>query len=723
MADLLTLYRCVLHLASCLLVVGLVVSISPVLAESVNEPSSKGLSPCEAEVGKGIVKAEEIIKALGEEGDEIDCSGCIVEGDLDFFTLRKENFSLFSWDDIPGNDSKRLIGFLEKDLEINWAKNATIKKAEGNKTINVSEGKNLVTLKLNKEGNNVTLNISNGKTYEYVLKEENGKLNIYKQVIIIKRPLKFRKTVFKGNIGTWNQSMELEKQPPVKFLSKVDFVGVCFEDHVSLDGAIFVEDAKFGGAHFHKMASFTEATFNKSAGFRSAQFDERALFRKTVFEGRTDFAVATFNGITFFDKSKFRYIDDDENKSWRGANFLFTKFNGLFTYFSEAQFNSTARFIGTNFHGPTYFFRSTFENQAWFAGGCRFDDDVSFKGAKFLKKGSSTREKQGNAPRAPVLFSGVVFSGNAIFSDVQFNQVSFCEIGTGGDLGMDTIFRKKADFRGAKFETLELQRVIFESNVDFSNADFGERVDFTNVDIERASILLEWEQLLNDSKKPTKIEWKDAFKNGEYQKGDKQSGDAFVNFLSLLERKFQERGQLKDAAEVHFLVEDTKRKRRLESEDFKDKIYYGLDTFFLKWIYGYGVKYRRHVLASLISIFGFAFVYMPRNVLRYDQTRDRKTHWPFTSIPIDGFYEKKVPADSTSKITQLKSSIYRFWQGFRFSFYVFTKIGYGGVYVRGRYYRLAVKIEWVLGFVLGALLLINLANRWEPLYRLVSMLF
>jgi len=63
MADLLTLYRFALRRASCLLVVGLVVSISPVLAESVNEPSSKGLSPCES--GKeGIIKAEEIIKDL-----------------------------------------------------------------------------------------------------------------------------------------------------------------------------------------------------------------------------------------------------------------------------------------------------------------------------------------------------------------------------------------------------------------------------------------------------------------------------------------------------------------------------------------------------------------------------------------------------------------------------------------------------------------------------------
>ena len=688
MADLQTLYRFVLHLVSCLLVVGLVFMISLVLAY-----------PCEA--GKEeIVEAEDIIKALRDGDMEvIDCSGCIVEGNLDFFNLPKE---------------------------------------------------------------------------------------MDEQVIIIKRPLNFRKSVFHGRIGTRNPSMELEEQPPVKFLSTVNFVGASFEDHVNFDGAIFEENAYFDGAQFHKMGSFTRATFNKSAGFRSAQFDERSLFTKTVFEGRTDFAVATFNGITFFDKSKFRYID--ENKSWRGANFLFTRFNGLFTYFSEAQFNSTARFIGTNFHGPTYFSGSTFENQAWFLGGCRFDDDVSFKGAKFLKKGSITREKQGKAPRAPVVFAGVVFSGNAIFSGVQFNQVAFCEVDTEVDMGMDTIFRKKADFRRATFETLDLQRVIFESDVDFSNADFGERVDFSNVDIERASITLKWDQLckkegnegwpcinigdaLNygDTRVP-KFEWEGvnlSRQRGKYLVTDSQACcDAFVRFLSSLERNFKELDQQKDAETVHFLVQDTKRTRRwiqgtnrcmnidmsnmsnlsMNMSNFKgilkkpreylniarikknkgiklieccmDRIVCSFrDLILFKYIYGYGVKYRRYVFASILAIFGFALVYMRRDVLWHEEKK--KGEIP-RLLKITDVLKKGSDGKAVLKVSD--RIIKRYMVGLWFSLSVFTKIGYRDVYVKDKYKktRLAVKFEWFLGYILGALLLINLISRCEPLFRLVT---
>lgn len=617
-----------------------------------------------------IINAEEIIKALGEEGGEIDCSGCIVEGNLEFFNLPEE-----------------------KDLET-------------------------------------------GET-----------------VINIMRPIKFHKTVFKGKISTWDP-MKLNKQPPVTFSKNVNFAGACFEDHVNFDGAIFEENATFGGAHFHKMASFTEATFNKSAGFRSTQFEERTLFTKTVFEDRTDFTVATFNGITFFAKSKFRY------KSSRGANFLFTRFNGLFTYFSEAQFNSTAQFIGTTFHGPIYFSGSTFENQAWFAGGCRFDDDVSFKGSNFSKSGSY--DYGGNIGEGPpVLFSGVVFSGNAIFSNVQFNQVAFCEVDMETDMGMDTIFRKKADFRRATFETLDLQRVIFESNVDFSNADFGERVDFSNVDIERATITLRWDQLcekeneellriikgylwdglIYGDKRVPKFEWEGVILSHQpdkYLVTDSQACcDAFVRFLSSLERNFKNHGLPKDAATARFLAKETK--TRIKSDD-SGLSYQYLVWVLSKYIYGYGVRWLRYVVLSILVIFGSALLYMRRNVLQHDKSREKKLRLciSINDIPtdLDKFHgkrkkigiksycidkEKKVQVYSATKIAKLKSFSCRFWHGFWLSVYVFTKIGYGDVYVRGNWYKRLVILEWLLGYILGALLFLNLISGCEPLSRLVTM--
>ena len=103
----------------------------------------------------------------------IDNQGKIVDV---FFELQKY---LFSWDDIPGNDGGRLRDFLTDTLEISWAKNPEIKKSDDSKTITVTQGENSLALKLNKEKNIVTLETDAGKTREYLLKEENGKLNIY----------------------------------------------------------------------------------------------------------------------------------------------------------------------------------------------------------------------------------------------------------------------------------------------------------------------------------------------------------------------------------------------------------------------------------------------------------------------------------------------------------------------------------------------------------------
>jgi hypothetical protein len=86
---------------------------------------------------------------------------------------------LFSWDDVPGNDSRRLLKFLKDNLKIEWMKNAEIEKSDNGETIIVTKGENSLSFKLNKKENKVTLEISGGKTYEYILKEENGKLNIY----------------------------------------------------------------------------------------------------------------------------------------------------------------------------------------------------------------------------------------------------------------------------------------------------------------------------------------------------------------------------------------------------------------------------------------------------------------------------------------------------------------------------------------------------------------
>ena len=118
-------------------------------------------------VMKGRIEAEEDIEKIKERICEI-----ALESEISF---------LFSWDDVPGNDSRRLIEFLEDYLKVEWAENAEIKKSDNGKTITVTNGKTSLIFKLNDGENKVKLEISGRDTYEYVLREEKGKLNIYQK--------------------------------------------------------------------------------------------------------------------------------------------------------------------------------------------------------------------------------------------------------------------------------------------------------------------------------------------------------------------------------------------------------------------------------------------------------------------------------------------------------------------------------------------------------------
>ena len=86
---------------------------------------------------------------------------------------------LFSWDNVPGNDSEILLRFLRDDLDIGWAENAEIHKPDDGKTIRIFKDENAVEIMLDERAEKATLKISDGRTYDLKVKKEDGKLNIY----------------------------------------------------------------------------------------------------------------------------------------------------------------------------------------------------------------------------------------------------------------------------------------------------------------------------------------------------------------------------------------------------------------------------------------------------------------------------------------------------------------------------------------------------------------
>ncbi len=96
-------------------------------------------------------------------------------------SLRPTEYSnkyLFTWDNVIGNESL-LIRFLKYDLDISWAQNAKILKADDDKTIRVFTDENSVEIVLDKDKDKALLKISDGRTYDLQVREDKGKLYIY----------------------------------------------------------------------------------------------------------------------------------------------------------------------------------------------------------------------------------------------------------------------------------------------------------------------------------------------------------------------------------------------------------------------------------------------------------------------------------------------------------------------------------------------------------------
>jgi len=86
---------------------------------------------------------------------------------------------LFSWDNVPGNDSERLLRYLMNDRDIGWAESAKIRKSDDGRTIHIFEGENSAKLMIEENNDKTTLKICDGRIYDLEVKKENGKLNIY----------------------------------------------------------------------------------------------------------------------------------------------------------------------------------------------------------------------------------------------------------------------------------------------------------------------------------------------------------------------------------------------------------------------------------------------------------------------------------------------------------------------------------------------------------------
>jgi hypothetical protein len=86
-----------------------------------------------------------------------------------------EYIYLFSWENVPGNESHGLLNYLKNNLHIDWVENAQITKDEENKTIRVFTDDNSIEIMRYNE----TSYLKIGDIYDLLVREENGMHNVY----------------------------------------------------------------------------------------------------------------------------------------------------------------------------------------------------------------------------------------------------------------------------------------------------------------------------------------------------------------------------------------------------------------------------------------------------------------------------------------------------------------------------------------------------------------
>ncbi len=88
---------------------------------------------------------------------------------------------LFTWDQVPGNDSNRLVEILEKNYINDSIKKEKILKIDKKNIVLFTENDKNISLKLNDEETTVSLMIDNNKIADFDVKSETGQLKVYEK--------------------------------------------------------------------------------------------------------------------------------------------------------------------------------------------------------------------------------------------------------------------------------------------------------------------------------------------------------------------------------------------------------------------------------------------------------------------------------------------------------------------------------------------------------------
>lgn len=519
----------------------------------------------------------------------------------------------------------------------------------------------------------------------------------------------FTNSTFFGNtiFDTVKFSGEIIYFSNAKFLGDVSFKDATFFGITDFDDNKISENISFNDTEFYELVSFNDTEFSKDASFEDAKFLNNVLFIKAKFLKFSNFKNATFStyaasfhnveflgGVSFefanfIGNAEFKYVIFSEEAIFSNAHFSrYVDFDSS-TFLKDAFFINTkfsdAYFRHVKFYGNTYFYKSTFSIVA------------DFTNSYFEKKGTFNKATINfsifcDAELRHVFFddvdlSRVLFTG-AILEDTYLSNANFYD---------KTIWEEKEAKYGRKRCSICSQIVFFPSEYILKIENFLRNISpylIKNKNLIKFVMILQ--NIINIPLiKPikciicgAKFTEKNMGKNEDYEKiqelmtrdysGKAEDNKEYRNHRELYSKaeevyrkiklSLQNEGEYEFAGDFYYREMKMRRKKKFHDTKFG---YWFFSHLYSK-ICGYGEKPIRVILAALLIILGYAFLYHH-----------------FQAIT-----------------TELISQNIGFSEALYFSIVTFTTLGYGDYHPLPSYQHLATTEALIGAFMIALFVLV-----------------
>jgi uncharacterized protein YjbI with pentapeptide repeats len=586
--------------------------------------------------------------------------------------------------------------------------------------------------------------------------------------IIFKQDADFSSTTFAGTANFSDMTFVGDADfSSTNFSGNADFSNPTFTGNADFSYTTFSGDAKFMRTTFSGYANFLGAKFSEDAGltfidaifsgyanFRYATFSGYANFWYTIFTGTADFSYATFSGDADFSSTTFS----------GGAGFIRTTFSGETNFFGmNFSFASLPRYsffydlVSLDGQGyPIYIY-----NDAVFYGAT-FSKNADFSSITFRNVDFSYTDFHGEFRLDSASVSGNACFINARFTDlasfwqfkVPFSKTVFTSSRFDGKVILDVTEFKDIDFSPhADLSICEIQ----EKTV-FPPAAFFDQVNFRNSKMGKANFQETYFTDLNlsgstfDTLLFTDTLYNRLFYSGSttnfykaLQKGFDVSGSTAkqeYDALDKLRTNFKGFGQISMTNEAYYQKSILERSYDPETETkpewnklgFWGKV--GLAWNYISfYISGYFVKPQWAFWGSWLFIIFFGLIYfLVDTISLLVSKKDSDKNDTLNPLPWQTITDEKQREAAWFEVARqlntqpikkkrtalsiIKLLSQKFWNSLLFSFSKFTKVKLDRTPDK-RIYWLET-IEWIIGAVMLASLIISIANSVPGLERIVG---